>query len=130
MDWTRFAFVVVCAGTVTTITDYLLTGGWIQKRFSDPAIWRKNYGGIPGAFAAFLPFFTCGVFAFTANRMQIGSLHLVLKFAFAVWAMGPLTLILTNATFIKLSKQYIAFYALAWFVKLMVVAVLVARILR
>jgi len=118
--------VVVCAGTITTITDYLLTGGWIQKRFSDPAIWRENFGGVAGSLSAILPFFTCAVFAFTANRMNISGLHSTIKLAFAVWALGPLPLILTNAAFIKLSKQYAACYVIAWFIKLMVVAVLVA----
>jgi len=130
LEWTRLAFVVVCAGTATTITDYLLTGGWIQKRFSEPAIWREKFGGIPGTLTALLPFFTCAVFAFTANRMNISGLRATIKFALAVWAMGPLPLILTNAAFIKLSKPYVACYAIAWFVKLTIVAVLAAHFMQ
>ena len=130
MDWMRFGFVVVCSGTITTVTDYLLTGGWIQKRFSDPEIWRKNYGGVAGMLTALLPFFSCAVFAFTADRMLISGLRPTIKFAFAIWAMGPVPLILANAAFIKLSKPYTACYVLAWFVKMMIFAVLVVRIMR
>jgi hypothetical protein len=47
-----------------------------------------------------------------------------------VWAIGPLPLILTNAAFMKLRWAYATNYAIAWLVKLMIIAVLVGRLLR
>lgn len=130
MDWTRFAFIAVGAGTITTVTDWLFTGGWIQKRFSDPAIWRENFGGKLGMLAGLLPFFTCAAFAYTANHLAIGSVRSAVKLAAAVWVIGPLPLILANAVFIKMRRVYVVSYAAGWLVKLMIIAVLVGRFLH
>lgn len=129
MAWVRFFLVVATAGTVSALTDYLFTGGWMQKRFTDAAIWRDKNGGIPGFLASLLPFFTCAVFAYAANRLAIRSVHASVKLAVVMWTIGPLPLILTNATFLKLRPAYVLSYVLSWFVKLMIVAVLVGRFL-
>jgi hypothetical protein len=53
-------------------------------------------------------------------------LHSVLstgKLAAAIWLIGPLPLILTDAAFMKLHRVFVASYALGWLVKLMIVAV-------
>lgn len=129
MEWIRYVLVVATAGTVSTLTDYALTGGWIQKRFTDPAVWREKHGGALGFLASLLPFFTCAVFAFAANRLAIRSVHASVKLAAVMWAVGPLPLILGNAAFLKLRPGYVLAYAFSWIVKLLIVAVLVGRFL-
>jgi hypothetical protein len=56
--------------------------------------------------------------------------HSTVKLAVAVWVIGPLPLILTNAAFIKMHRVFVISYAIGWLVKLMIVAVLVGRFLR
>jgi hypothetical protein len=50
--------------------------------------------------------------------------------AVAVWVIGPLPLILTNAAFMKLHRVFVACYAVGWLIKLMIVAVAVGWFLR
>jgi hypothetical protein len=45
------------------------------------------------------------------------------KLAVAVWLLGPLPLILTNAAFMKLHRVFVVSYAAEWLVKLTIVAV-------
>lgn len=130
MDWTRFALIVVCAGVVSSLTDWLFAGDWIHKHFTYPEIWRKGSEGKAIALTAILPFLTCAAFAYTANRLAIESVHNAVRLAAAIWVMGPLPLILTNAAFIKMHRVFVASYAIGWLVKLMIVAVLVGKFLH
>lgn len=72
-----------------------------------------------------LPFLTCSVFACVAARLGIHSVTGALKLAGAVWMMGPLPIILTNAAFIKLHRVFVAAYATGWLIKLSIVAIAV-----
>jgi hypothetical protein len=130
MDWTRFVTIVAGAGIVSSLTDWFFAGDWIHKRFTYPEIWRKGSEGGAIAVTALLPFLTCAAFAYIANRLAIESVHSALKLAVAVWMIGPLPLILTNAAFIKMHRVFVTSYAIGWLVKLMIVAVLVGRFLR
>ena len=47
------------------------------------------------------------------------------KLAVAVWLIGPLPLILTNAAFMKLHRVFVVSYAIGWLIKLTIVAVAV-----
>lgn len=53
-----------------------------------------------------------------------------LKLAIAVWLIGPLPLILTNAAFMKLHRVFVASYAIGWFIKLAIVAIAVGWFLH
>lgn len=129
MELVKFFLVVAIAGTVSTLTDYVLTGGWIQKRFTDATIWREKHAGFMGFLASLLPFFTCAVFAYAANRLAVRSVHAAVKLAAVMWVVGPLPLILNNAVFLKMRPAYVLSYAVSWIVKLALVAVLVGRFL-
>jgi hypothetical protein len=72
-----------------------------------------------------LPFLTCGVFAWLLARLGVHSVTSALLLALAVWLIGPLPLILTNAAFIKLHRVFVVSYATGWLVKLVLVAVAV-----
>ena len=53
-----------------------------------------------------------------------------LKLALAVWVIGPLPLILTNAAFIKLHRVFVASYAAGWLVKLAIAGLAVGLFLH
>jgi len=60
-----------------------------------------------------------------SHRLGLHSVSGAVKLAFAVWLIGPLPLILTNAAFMKLHRVFVVSYATGWLVKLTIVAVAV-----
>ena len=128
MPWLRFAGVVLAAGVVTSMTDWLFAGDWIHRRWTYPEVWRQGEGRAI-ALTAPLPFVTCGVFAYLAIQLGFHTASSLAKLAFAVWVIGPLPVILTNAAFIKLHRMFVAFYALGWLVKLVIAAAAVGLFL-
>ena len=130
MSWARLAAIVFVAGVITSLTDWLCAGDWIHRRYTYPEIWRQGGEERAIALTSPLPFLTCGVFAYVAARLGIHSVSGAIKLAAAVWLIGPLPLILTNAAFMKLHRVFVVFYALGWLVKLMIVALGVGWFLR
>jgi hypothetical protein len=88
-------------------------------------IWRQGVEARAIALTSPLPFLTCAVFSYVAARLGIHSVAGAVKLAFAVWLIGPLPLILTNAAFIKLHRVFVSSYAAGWLVKLTIVAMAV-----
>lgn len=123
MDWTRFVAVVVGTGIVASMTDWFFAGDWIHRRFTYPEVWRKGSEAKAIAWTSPLPFLTCAAFACLVARLGLHSLIGTVKLALAIWIIGPLPLILTNAAFIKLHRVFVASYSLGWLVKLMIVSV-------
>jgi len=93
-------------------------------------IWRQGGEGRAIALTSPLPFLTCGVFAYITARLGLHSVSGAIKLAVAMWLIGPLPLILTNAAFMKLHRVFVASYATGWLVKLVIVAVAVGWFLR
>ena len=127
MDWFRFFVVVVGAGVITSITDWLFAGDWIHKRFTYAEIWRTGPEAKAIAVSSLLPFLTSAAFAYLAHRMDIESLRNTVKLAAAIWVIGPLPLILTGAAFIKLHRVFVVSYAIGWLVKLLIIGGLVGH---
>lgn len=125
MNWTRFIVVVTGAGVVTSLTDWFFAGDWIHRRYTYPEIWRRGAEGRAIAMTSPLPFLTCGVLAYLIAWLGLHSLGSALKLAVAVWLIGPLPLILTNAAFMKLHRVFVVSYAFGWLVKLTIVAVVI-----
>jgi len=123
MGWIRFVAVVIGSGIVASMTDWFFAGDWIHRRFTYPEIWRKGSETKAIALTSPLPFLTCAAFACLAARLGLHSLIGTVKLALAIWVIGPLPLILTNAAFIKLHRVFVASYSLGWLVKLMIVAI-------
>jgi len=123
MNWIRLAAVVIGSGVLSSLTDWFFAGDWIHRRFTYPEIWRKGNEGRAIALTSPLPFLTCAIFAYAAARLGLHSVRAALKLAVAVWLIGPLPLILTNAAFIKLHRVFVVSYALGWLVKLAIVAI-------
>ncbi|MGA8773262.1 MAG: hypothetical protein WCC32_02475 [Terriglobales bacterium] len=130
MNWARLVAIIVGAGVVSSLTDWFFAGDWIHRRYTYPEIWRQGEEGRAIALTSPLPFVTCGVFAFVAARLSLHSVSGALKLAVAVWVIGPLPLILTNAAFMKLHRFFVVSYAIGWLIKLMIVAVAVGWFLR
>jgi len=129
MSWTRLATIAIGAGFASSLTDWFFAGDWIHRRWTYPEIWRPGEGRAI-ALSAPLPFLTCGVFAYVAGRLGLHSTASTIKLAAAVWLMGPLPLILTNAAFMKLHRVFVTSFAIGWLVKLLIVAVAVGWFLR
>ena len=133
MNWVRFGITVVGAGIVTSLTDWFFAGDWIHRRYTYPEIWRHPGGkGEEQAIARSspLPFVTCAVFAYLAVRLGLHSLSANVKLAVAVWLIGPLPVILTNAAFIKLHRVFVVSLSIGWLVKLTIIAVAVSWFLQ
>ena len=130
MNWTRLVEIVIGAGVVSSLTDWFFAGDWLHRRYTYPEIWRKGAEGRAIALSSPLPFLTCAAFAYAAARLGLHSLPSAVKFAAAVWLIGPLPLILANAAFMKLHRVFVASYAIGWLVKLIVVAVAVGLFLQ
>jgi hypothetical protein len=126
MNWTRFVAIVIGAGMVSSLTDWFFAGDWLHRRFTYPEVWRQGAEGRAIAVSSPLPFLSCGVFAYLAARLGLHIVTNTLKLAIAVWLIGPLPLILTNAAFMKLHRVFVASFATGWLVKLAIVAVAVA----
>jgi hypothetical protein len=125
MNWTRFVAIVIGAGVVSSLTDWFFAGDWLHRRFTYPEVWRQGAEGRAIAVSSPLPFLSCGVFAYLAAWLGLHSVTSTLKLAMAVWLIGPLPLILTNAAFMKLHRVFVASLATGWLVKLAIVAVAV-----
>jgi hypothetical protein len=130
MNWARLVAIIVGAGVVSSLTDWFFAGDWIHRRYTYPEIWRQGEEGRAIALTSPLPFVTSGVFAFVAARLGLHSVSGALKLAVAVWVIGPLPLILTNAAFMKLHRVFVVSCAIGWLIKLMIVAVAVGWFLR
>jgi hypothetical protein len=126
MNWVRFGVIVVGAGVLTSLSDWFFAGDWIHRRFTYPEIWRKGEEGKAIALTSPLPFLSCAVFALVSNQLTRHSTASNFALAAAIWLIGPLPLILTNAAFIKLHRVFVASYAFGWLVKLAVFAAAVS----
>jgi len=129
MNWTRLVAIVIGAGVVSSLTDWFFAGDWLHRRFTYPEIWRQGAEGRAIAVSSPLPFLSCGVFAYLAARLGLHSVASTLELAVAVWLIGPLPLILTNAAFMKLHRVFVASFATGWLVKLAIIAVAVGWLL-
>ena len=125
MPWTRIVLITLGAGIVTSLTDWFFAGDWLHRRFTYPEVWRGNESRAI-ALSSPLPFLTCFVFACLASRLHLHSIPAALKLAAAIWLIGPLPLILTNAAWMKLHRVFVASYIVGWLVKLAIVAIAVA----
>ena len=126
MNWVHLAAVAAAAGVLTTYTDWLLAGDWVQKRFGNPEIWRKR-GVFSFLLSTILPFVTCAGFALLAWKLQFLGLRNCLKLALAIWVIGPLPLIISHDIFLKMNRIVVALLAASWLVKLLIVAVAVGK---
>ena len=122
MNWTRFAVIVIGAGALSSCTDWFFAGDWIHRRWTYPEIWRRGTELRAIALTSPLPFVSCAIFSYTALRLGLDSASSLVKFAAAIWCIGPLPLILTNAAFIKMHRVFVMLYAAGWLVKLMIFA--------
>ena len=130
MNWMLLAAIVIGSGVASSLTDWFFAGDWLHRRYTYPEIWRKGDEQRAIALSSPLPFLTCAAFACAASWLGLHTLASAVKFAVAVWLIGPLPLILANAAFMKLHRVFVASYTLGWLVKLMIVAVAVGWFLH
>lgn len=129
MNWVHLAAVAAAAGVLTTYTDWVLAGDWIQKRFGNSEMWRER-GILSVLLSTVLPFVTCAGFALLAWKLQFMGLRNCLKLGLAIWVIGPLPIIISQGVFLKLNRMVIALLAASWLVKLTIIAVAVGKYVR
>src|SRR5262249_14591119 len=125
MNWLRLALITGGTGVVTAMTDWFFAGDWLHRRFTYPEVWRQGSESRALALTSPLPFLTCFVFASVATRLHLDTFPAALKFAVAIWLIGPFPLILSNAAWMRLHRVFVASYSMAWLVKFRVVALAV-----
>lgn len=130
MNWTRLALITVGAGVITSMTDWFFAGDWLHRRYTYPEIWRQGAESRAIALTSPLPFLTCGVFACVCARLGVHTVSSALRLAIAVWLIGPLPLILTNAAFVKFHRVFVTSYSVGWLVKLAIAAVAIGVFLH
>ena len=130
MNWTRLALITIGAGVLTSLTDWFFAGDWLHRRYTYPEVWRQGAEARAIALTSPLPFLTCGVFACVCARLGLHTVTGAINLAVAVWLIGPLPLILTNAAFMKLHRVFVISYALGWLIKLAIVAIAVGLFLH
>jgi len=123
MNWTRLVLITIGTGILTSLTDWFFAGDWIHRRYTYPEIWRQGAESKAIALTSPLPFLTCGIFAWLTAWLGIHSVAGAAMLAIAVWLIGPLPLILTNAAFIKLHRVFVVSYSIGWLMKLLIVAI-------
>src|ERR1039458_3790585 len=116
MNWMRLIAITLGAGILSSPTYWMFAGDWIHKHFTYPEVWRHGAEQKAIALTSPLPFLTCGVFAYVAARLGIHSVSGAVQLAVAVWLIGPLPLILTNAAFMKLHRVFVVSYAVGWLI--------------
>jgi hypothetical protein len=127
MNWVNLAAVAASAGVLTTYTDWLLAGDWIQKRFDHPEVWRQKSRLMAVLVSTALPFITCAGFALLAHNLQIFGIRHCLSLAFGIWLIGPLPLIVSKAIFLKLHRMFLVLVAASWLLKLVIVGAVVGK---
>ncbi|HEV2468165.1 MAG TPA: hypothetical protein VGS78_03150 [Candidatus Sulfotelmatobacter sp.] len=130
MEWARLVLVTIGAGVVTSMTDWFFAGDWIHRRFTYPEVWRKGSETLAIALTSPLPFLTCAAFAVLCGWLGIHSIGSAITLAAAIWLIGPLPMLLTNAAFMKLRRVFVTSYAAGWLVKLCVVGAATGWLLR
>ncbi len=130
MHWTRLALITLGSGLVTSMTDWFFAGDWLHRRYTYPEVWRRGAETWAIALTSPLPFLTCGVFACVCARLGLHAVAGAMKLAVAVWLIGPLPMLLTNAAFMKLHRVFVASFSVGWLVKLVIVALAVGFFLH
>ena len=130
MNWMLLGLVTIGAGIVTSLTDWFFAGDWLHRRWTYPEVWRQGKEARAIALTSPLPFLTCGVFSYVTARLGIHSVGGAINLAIAVWLIGPLPLILTNAAFMKLHRVFVVSYSIGWLLKLTIVAAAVGWFLH
>jgi hypothetical protein len=123
MNWARFLLIVISAGIVSSVTDWVFAADWLHRRYTYPEIWRQGNESRAIALTSPLPFLTCGIFAYVSARLGLHTVASTTKLAFSMWLICSLPLILTNAAFMKLHRVFVVSYATGWLIKLVIVAV-------
>jgi len=130
MNWTQLALITIGAGVLASLTDWFFAGDWLHRRYTYPEVWRQGAEARAIALTSPLPFLTCGVFACVCARLGLHSVTGAISLAVAVWLIGPLPLVLTNAAFMKLHRAFVTSYAIGWLIKLAIVAIAVGLFLH
>ncbi len=126
MNWTRVGLAIFAAGFVGSFTDWLFMGMLFHDRYlAFPQIWRKKPGEPDKALVAgsqAIGLISCAAFVLVCARLGIHTWSASLKLAAAVWAMGPLPILVQNGMWMKIHPQVTGAHLTGWLVRLLICA--------
>lgn len=133
MNTGHIALAVVLSGIAVSFTDWVFGGVLFHDQYAaHPEIWRRPSGPETGTIigSTLLGFVTCGAFVTACPAFHISGIKQTLEFAFAIWLIAPLPLLITNALWIKMHPLVVLAHSLGWLAKLCVVAVITVVLVR
>ena len=134
MNVTWLLISIVAAVFVTSLTDWFFNGVLFHDKYATfPETWRGKAGEPETTrivWSTLLSVVTCSAFIWVAVRLGLTSPVHTLKFAFAIWVIGPMILIATNLIWIKMHPLTAVAHALSWLAKFAVCALSVAFVYR
>jgi uncharacterized protein DUF1761 len=133
MNWTHFLIALIGSGIVMSLTDWFFFGILFHDKYhAHPEVWR----GKPGQpetrniiIVTLLGFVTAAVFLIMYTHSHAHGFTHAFGFAFHIWLMVALPLIISNALYIKFHPLLVVSHSLGWLAKLTVVAIAAAWLL-
>lgn len=125
-----FLAAAVVSIILTSLSDWFFGGVLFHEKYRTyPEIWRNPRGGkgesLALTWSVLLGVLTCVIFIYLAVRLDALSWRRALGMAIGVWLLAPLSLLITNALFIKIHPLNTLSNALGWLVKLLICAIVV-----
>jgi hypothetical protein len=122
---------VLVSGIVSTFTDWLFMGVLFHDRYMKyPEVWRD---GIVGGkdrtavlYSCALDFVAAAGFVALCVLANINTLWPAVGVAIFAWIAGPLVIMITNGFFMKLDWVIVGAHSLAYLVRFLVAAIVVA----
>ena len=134
MNWTRFGLAVLASGILMSLSDWVFMGILFHDKYKQyPEVWRDPPGTSETPkilYSTLMGFVSAVAFTYLAFQCNFETYEATLKLAAAIWIIGPLPLIISNALWIKFPKELAASHSLGWLVKLCIIAVIYRAILK
>ncbi len=134
MNLTWFLISVVVAVFVSSLTDWFFSGVLFASKY---AVYPQTWRGAPGEpetnrilASTALSVVTCAVFIALAIRLGLTTPASASKLVVAVWLIGPLPLIFTNAVWIKMHWLTAVAHSLGWLAKLIICGACAVHVYR
>lgn len=122
---------VALGGVLVGLADWLFGGILFHDKYmAYPEVWRpRDTNRYAIAIAQVLAFVTALAFVLIAQKFALTDFSQTFIFAFLLWIMAPVPILITNAAFMKLHPLVVASNTVGWLVKLFALAFVTALFL-
>jgi len=134
LNWVEILEAAVVAGVLSSFTDWYFFGILFHDRYhTHPGVWRKYRDKKDEmrsiAWGTLLGAGSCLIFIVICDWPGVRSVGNALMLATAVWALGPLTLMVTNSIFMNLDRALLFSHSVGWLARLAIAALAAGMIL-